>query len=127
MPITKVVFYQDAPGKAPVVRWLERLRKVDPKAWANCRVRIEQLVLRGHELRRPAADHLRDGIYELRAKHFKVQYRILYFFDGKNVAILAHSIIKKGNEVGDHEIELAISRKDRFKAEPELHTYEEAI
>ncbi len=40
-----------------------------------------------------APDYLRDGIYELRAKHIHVQYRILYFFDGQNIAILAHAII----------------------------------
>ncbi|MEH1871881.1 type II toxin-antitoxin system RelE/ParE family toxin [Nostoc sp.] len=41
---------------------------------------MEQLAEYGFELRRPAADLLRDGIYELRAKHVRVQYRILYFF-----------------------------------------------
>ncbi|MBW4640803.1 MAG: type II toxin-antitoxin system RelE/ParE family toxin [Gloeocapsa sp. UFS-A4-WI-NPMV-4B04] len=42
---------------------------------------------------------LTDGIYELRAKHIRVQYRILYFFYGQNVAILAHAItrIRRGS------------------------------
>jgi hypothetical protein len=34
----------------------------------------------GHELRRPEADFLRDGIYELRASLGGVHHRILYFF-----------------------------------------------
>ena len=33
----------------------------------------------GHELHRPIADSLRDGIYELRASHQGIPYRILYF------------------------------------------------
>jgi phage-related protein len=80
MPGTRVAFYRDADGQAPVVNWLRDLMKTNPKAWAHCRARIEMLAQFGHELRRPAADYLPDGIYELRAKQGHVQYRILYFF-----------------------------------------------
>ena len=62
MPKTQIVFYQDADGEAPVVTWLEELLSTNQKAWANCRARIEFLAQFGHELRRPAADFLRDGI-----------------------------------------------------------------
>jgi phage-related protein len=79
----------------------------------------------GFELRRPAADFLRDGIYELRAKHVRVQYRILYFFHGQNVVILAHAIIKEDNEVPDRDIELASTYKDLFVLNPEIYTYVE--
>ena len=77
----------------------------------------------GHELRRPSADYLRDGIYELRAKHRNVQYRILYFFNGKDIAVLNHSIVKKTSAVPNKDIELAIKRKNRFEQNPEQHTY----
>lgn len=86
MPKTHVAFYQDADGRAPVVIWLQQLMETNEKAWANCRARIELLAQFGHELRRPAADYLRDGIYELRAKRGHVQYRILYFFHERQVA-----------------------------------------
>lgn len=125
MPQTKVIFYQEEPGCAPVVNWFRKLQKSNPKAWSNCRVRVEQLAAFGHELRRPASDMLRDGIRELRTKHLKVQYRILYFFHGQNIAILAHSIIKRGSEVDFDEIDVAVERMNRFKANPKLHTYEE--
>jgi phage-related protein len=125
MPHTKVIFYQESSGNSPVVDWFKKLRKSNPKAWANCFVRVEQLAIDGHELRRPASDMLRDGIRELRAKHIKVQYRILYFFHGQNVAVLAHSIVKPGSEVDADEIETAIERMKKFKANPKLHTYEE--
>src|SRR5258705_9222863 len=68
MPRTVVVFFQDEAGNVPVVEWLRALRRTDRKAYAKCVVRIRRLVERGHELRRPEADFLRDGIYELRAK-----------------------------------------------------------
>lgn len=60
--------------------WLQTLRHKNERAWLNCRARLLLLAQFGHELRRPAADYLRDGIYELRAKQGRVQCRILYFF-----------------------------------------------
>ena len=93
------------------------------KAWAHCRARIEMLAQFGHELRRPAADYLRDGIYELRAKQGHVQYRILYFFHGRQVAILAHSLTKEDSTPAA-EIERAIKRKALFESNPRRYTYE---
>src|SRR5437868_6955773 len=95
MPRTIVVFYRDASGRAPVHDWLEELQRRNEKAYAKCRARLERLAESGYELRRPVADFVRDGIYELRAREGRVQYRILYFFHGKNVAVLAHSLTKE--------------------------------
>lgn len=47
----------------PVLDWLDAL---PDKVKAKCLVRIERLKEQRHELRRPEADYLRDGIYELR-------------------------------------------------------------
>lgn len=123
MPRTSIVFYQDADGQAPVVNWLGELMKSNEKAWAHCRARIELLAQFGHELRRPAADYLRDGIYELRAKQGHVQYRILYFFHGRQVAILAHSLTKE-DTIPAAEIERAVKRKRLFESNPGMHAYE---
>ncbi len=78
----------------------------------------------GHELRRPAADVLREGIYELRAKQGHVQYRVLYFFQGRNVAILAHALMKE-DKIPAVDIERALKRKREFERDPEVHTYAE--
>jgi phage-related protein len=123
MPETRVVFYQEPDGQVPVVVWLQELLKSNERAWVNCRARIELLVQFGHELRRPAADYLRDGIYELRAKQGHVQYRLLYFFHGRHVAILAHALTKE-DEVPKADMERAIRRKKLFEANPKAHTYE---
>jgi hypothetical protein len=77
----------------------------------------------GHELRRPVADFLRDGIYELRPSYQGVHYRILYFFTGRSVAVLSQGITKEG-AVPDVEINRAIERKKRFEADPKAHTYQ---
>jgi phage-related protein len=123
MPRTHVAFYQEADGEAPVVDWLRELLRTNARAWSNCRARLELLAQFGHELRRPAADYLRDGIYELRAKQGHVHYRLLYFFHGRQVAILAHSLTKE-DKVPNADIERAIKRKQLFESNPEAHTYE---
>jgi putative component of toxin-antitoxin plasmid stabilization module len=85
MPQTRLLFFQDADGSVPVWEWLKDLRARNLKAYAKCVVRIRRLTELGHELRRPEADLLRDGIYELRARLGTINYRILYFFHGRNV------------------------------------------
>lgn len=122
MPKTEVLFYQDADGTSPVVEWLKQLRRMDATAYAKCTAVIERLQEAGFELRRPTSDTLRDGIRELRAKKGHVNYRILYFFHGKNVAILAHAITKE-DVVPPAEIERALARKAAFEANPKKHTY----
>lgn len=125
MPETQVVFYQETDGEIPVLEWLMQLVKQNRKGYANCVARIQQLAASGYELRRPAADYLTDGIYELRAKHIRVQYRILYFFYDQNVAILAHAITKEEEAVPAIDIQRAIQRKRLFEENPEAHTYVE--
>src|SRR5215469_10607225 len=77
MPRISVVFYQEDAQTVPVLDWLDGL---PAKAPDKCRVRIERLRDLGHELRRPEADYLRGGIYELRVGLQGVNYRMLYFF-----------------------------------------------
>ena len=63
MPRTEVVFFKDHEKSVPVLDWLDGLpRKVQNK----CYVKVERLEELGHELRRPEADMLEQGIYELR-------------------------------------------------------------
>jgi phage-related protein len=124
MPSTRVIFFQDEVGHAPVLAWLQDLQKENARAWANCRARLVLLSQFGHELRRPAVDFLRDGIYELRARQGHVQYRILYFFHGRNVAVLSHSLTKE-DSIPPIEIERALKRKRQFEQNPEKHTYAE--
>lgn len=121
MPKIAVVFYQEDAKTVPVLDWLDRL---PAKAQDKCRVRIERLQDLGHELRRPEADYLRDGIYELRVGLGGMNYRMFYFFHGRVAAVLAHGLVKE-REVPPREIEEAIRRKRKFELAPERHTYKE--
>ena len=120
MPPIRVVIFREDDGSAPVMDWLDAL---PPKAQDKCIVRIERLKQHGYELRRPDADTLRDGIHELRTRLGAVNYRILYFFHG-GCAVLSHGLVKE-REVPDREIDLAVSRKQRFARNPQGHTHEE--
>jgi phage-related protein len=124
MPRTDVVFYQETEGDVPVLDWLKKLRRSDQQAYAKCIAAIERLAEFGHELRRPLADFLKDGIHELRVRKGRVNYRILYFFHGRDLAVLAHAITKEG-EVPDADIDRAVRRRKAFASNPAAHTYAE--
>ncbi|MBF0491956.1 MAG: type II toxin-antitoxin system RelE/ParE family toxin [Deltaproteobacteria bacterium] len=119
MPNVEVIFYQEQDGSSPVRKWVNELPN---KIRAKARVRIERLAELGHELRRPEADYLRDDIYELRWRVQSVNYRILYFFHGREVVVLAQGLTKE-REVPPGDIDLAIKRKKEFSKNPKLHTY----
>jgi phage-related protein len=126
MPRTKVRFYRDISGKSPILTWLRKLRRYDPQGYAKCVTRVQLLSELGYELRRPIADLLRDGIHELRIRRGRLNYRILYFFLGKDVAILSHALTK-ADEVPDADIERAITRRKAVECDPKSHTIEEIL
>ena len=121
MPKTNVVFYKEEDGSVPILEWFDSLQ---PKALDKCTVRLERLREMGHDLRRPEADFLRDGIYELRLGLQHVNYRMPYFFHGRIAAVVSHGLVKEA-EVSAKEIEKAIERKRKFEKDPKSHTYEE--
>jgi hypothetical protein len=89
------------------------LRKAPPKVQEKCFAYLGHLEARGHELRRPLADLLRDNIYELRPSYQGVHYRMLYSFSGKNLVVVSHSLKKEG-EIPANELQRAIERKRKF-------------
>lgn len=121
MPETEVRAYRAADNSVPLLEWLGELETREPKAYAKCLAVILELASKGNELRRPIADYLRDGIYELRTRKGRVNYRILYFYFGKHMACLSHGITKE-DEVPAEEIELAIQRKQQVISNPSRFT-----
>jgi phage-related protein len=121
MPETEVFFFAEDDGSAPFLKWLDTLPEKDQD---KIIVKIERLTFLGHELRRPEADFLRNGIRELRISHRKINYRILYFFSGENQAVISHGLTKK-SRVPQNEIDLAVYRKALFKENPEKRRYKE--
>jgi hypothetical protein len=118
MPRTEVILFKEDDESVPVVDWLKRLPK---KPRAKCVAALTRLEELGHELRRPEADYLRDDIYELRVRFQSVNYRMLYFFDGRTVAVVSHGCTKE-RAVPKGEIDAAVKRKVRFERNPKDHS-----
>ena len=121
MPKTNVILFQEEGGSCPFFDWMSKLPL---KTQAKCLSRLERLREMGHELRRPEADFLRDGIYELRVTLRGVNHRVLYFFHGNIAAVVSHGLIKQ-RVVPPKDIDRAIERMRRFEANPRKHTFEE--
>ncbi len=121
MGAVNIIFYKEG-DSVPILEFLEEIPK---KASEKGEVKLERLAELGNELRRPEADFLRDGIYELRWQLQGIQYRLLYFFHGRELVVLSHGIIKQESEVPIKEIELALKRKIIFEKDPKAHSYSE--
>lgn len=120
MPETQVIFFSERDGRVPLLDWMDTLQA---KAQDKCFIKIERLKELGYDLRRPEADYLRDGIYELRISFRRIPHRILYFFN-EGRAVLVDRLIKE-SKVPPNQIDETIRRKSLFKANPQMHTYEE--
>ena len=111
----EVVFFREADGRVPLEAWMSTLL---PDARSKCLDRLERLRVEGHELRRPLADYLRDGIHELRVRRPEANYRMLYFFHGRQVVVISHGFVKAESAVPESEIDRAIQRRWRFVSDP---------
>lgn len=120
MPATEVVFFQEEDESVPLLDWLTELPQ---KARVKCLAKLARLEELGHELRRPEADLLRDGIHELRVRFGTVNYRMLYFFHGRTAAVVSHGLMKE-KAVPRNDIDEAVERKARFEADPEKHRFQ---
>jgi phage-related protein len=112
MPTIRLEGFEEPNGRRPFEEWLETIPE---GARFKCLDALEKLRSQGHELRRPVAAPLRDGIYELRPAYLGVQYRILYFFAGKGIVIVSHGFSKKTDKVPENEIERALRRKTIYE------------
>ncbi len=122
MPTCEVVFYCDADGTAPVLDWLEGLGRRNRQALLKGHARLALLAESGPDLRRPVADAIGDGLYELRWRVGTVNYRILYFFHGHRVAVVAHGLAKKA-ALPPADVHRALERKRAFESDPSAHSY----
>ena len=114
------MLFRDKDTTVPLLDWFDELPQ---KVVVKCRVRLERLQELGHELRRPDADLLRDGIHELRVSYQGVNYRILYFFHGNVAAVVSHGIVKE-RAVPPIEIERAIRRRQLYLTDPQQYSQE---
>ena len=125
MPPCSVIRYQEPNGSVPFDDWLASLTRPSKSqnipAAAKLKALVGRLATEGHALQRPTSAPLRDGIHELRATVRKLNFRILYFFAGPGVAVLAGGCTKEG-AVPNSEIDRAVARRLAYAADPVAHT-----
>ena len=119
MPCVEILLYREG-DVIPFIDWLDQ---IPARARVDCVARLELLERHGRDLRRPHAEYLRDGIYELRIKREGVNYRVLYFFNGRTIVVVSHGLVKQRAAIPDREINLAISLLLRFEANPRDHAF----
>ena len=124
MPPVTLVFFRELDGRAPVREWLLRLQLEDHQAHDRLAIRLRRLAILGFELRRPEADFVRDGVYELRARRGHVNLRILYGFHGRTVVVLLHALTKE-DRLPEADLRRVLERKRRFDLNPVQHTHED--
>lgn len=122
MPAVSAVLFREG-SACQLADWFNGIPE---KAYAKGMGRVRRLAALGHELRRPEADYLEEGIYELRWRLQTVNYRVLYFFQGRDTAVLSHGFTKE-DRIPPREIDLALRHKAMFMQDPEAHTYREAL
>jgi putative component of toxin-antitoxin plasmid stabilization module len=125
MPPCEIHRYQDLDGYVPFDAWLKTLagpgKLQNVPAAMRIAAALQRLAAEGHALRRPTAAPLRDGLYELRVRIGKINYRALYFFAGKGVAVIAHGCTKE-HAVANADIDRAAARRANYFASPLAHT-----
>ncbi|MCL4321170.1 MAG: type II toxin-antitoxin system RelE/ParE family toxin [Deltaproteobacteria bacterium] len=99
-----ILYFVDERGDSPVREFIDEL-PLDEQA--KIHAYIDELRKQGHNLRRPLADYVKDGIYELRPK----ANRLFYFFFLKENIVFVHAIKKKTNEIPEKDITLSLKRK----------------
>lgn len=106
-----IEFYEDQNGNCPTQEFLDGLNNQKELPHA---IRLINLLKEfGNNLRRPHADYLENGIYELRIPVQRKQYRILYFYFHQDKIILSHGL-RKEDKVPKANIDKALKHKEEY-------------
>ena len=112
----EVEFYTLPNGACPTQEFLEGLNKKDELPYVIRK--IDLLRELGEKLKRPHADYLDGGIYELRIPVKRKQFRLLYFFFYQDRIIISHGLQNEA-KVKRADIEKAGKHKADYVAEHE--------
>jgi len=102
--IEAIYFFIDERGENPVKQFIENLPL---KEQAKILAYLDELKTQGRHMRRPMADYLGKGIYELRPR----DNRIFYFFYSRKNVVLLHAIRKKTDNIPPGDMDLCVKRK----------------
>jgi len=106
-----IEYYESESGKRPIEEFIDSL---DTKSRARVARTIDLLEKFGIELGLPYAKYLEKQLWELRVRHGRNRYRIIYFLAADKTFVLLHGFTKKTGQVSRKEIEAADRRRNDY-------------
>jgi len=106
-----VIFYRSASGRCPIEEFVEDLPIEDAREVVASIAALGEL---GNAARRPLADYIEDGIYELRARRLRKQFRVLYTFAGRDTILLLTGFVKKTKAVPPQRLQKARALRKNY-------------
>lgn len=109
-PRLRLEFYRTVDGKEPALDYIRAQIKAHRAKIGRALQFLESV---GHLARRPEADYLGRGLYELRVGIEQHQHRLIYFFAGRTIIVVTSAFLKNTDMVPTVEIE----RAERYRAD----------
>jgi phage-related protein len=109
--VWNIEYYESTSGKRPVEEFIDTL---DAKSRARIARTFDLLEEFGINLGMPYARHLEKQLWELRIRHGRNRYRVIYFSYAEHTFILLHGLIKKTGPVPRADMEIARKRRDDY-------------
>lgn len=106
-----IIFYRKEGGRSPIEDFISKCSEQEK---LEIVAHLDALSQLGFKARRPLADYLEDGIYELRVRVMKKQFRVLYFFFHQDKIIITNAFVKKSTKIYMAEIEMAKRIREDF-------------
>lgn len=106
-----IEYYELKSGRCPVEEFIDSL---DAKSRAAVARTLDLLEKFGIALRMSFARHLEKQLWELRIRHGRNRYRIIYFLASGRTFILLHGFTKKTGPVPRADMEIAEHRRDDY-------------
>jgi phage-related protein len=109
--VWSIEYYQSGTGKAPVEEFIDSL---DAKSRPRIARTLDLLEEFGINLGMPYAKHLENQLWELRVRHGRNRYRIIYFLYYSQTFVLLHGFTKKTGPVPRADMKTAENRRDDY-------------
>ncbi|MFC2072517.1 type II toxin-antitoxin system RelE/ParE family toxin [Chloroflexota bacterium] len=106
-----IEYYESATGRSPVEEFIDSL---DAKSKARVARTLDLLEEFGVSLGMPYTRHLEKHLWELRVRHGRSRYRIIYFLYTGQTFVLLHGLTKKTGPVPIVDIKIAGSRREDY-------------
>jgi phage-related protein len=108
----EIIFYETASGQKPIEDFLDRLssKQAQKVTW------VLQLI---EEIEQVPANYFKklentDDLWEVRVSISSSIFRLIGFFDGRNLVVLAHAFQKKTQKIPKQAIKIAEKRKKEY-------------